>query len=88
MHPGEGNESTLRCNVDFVVFGHAIALADPLVVDDWVTCAAVRVVTSDDVDNLKRNPSAIVSAEDVYGDEVSASDANMVVLNQVRSMDC
>lgn len=86
--PGESNESDLQCNVNFAVSGNAVTLADPLVVDNWVTCAAVHVVTFDDVENLERESTATVQAGDIFGYEVSASDAEVVVLDQVMSADC
>lgn len=85
VYPGESTESTLECNVNVTVAGNAVVLVDPLVVDDWFTCAAMHILTSDDVDNLERDSTATVSAKDVYDFEVSASDTEVVELDQVRT---
>lgn len=48
-----------------------------------VTCTGSHVITAADVDNLERDSSASVSAEDEYATEVTSSSDVTVVLDQV-----
>lgn len=71
---------------DFTVSGNAVVLVDPLAIGDWFMCAAVHTLTSGDADNLERKSAARVSSGDMYDFELPPPDAQVVGLNQVRTM--
>ena len=66
------------------VSGSAVVLDEALVADNGFTCSAVYAITADDVNNLERDSTVTVYAKDVYGYEVSDSDAELVDLHQVK----
>lgn len=71
--------------MDATVTENTIVLADSLAVGDWFMCAASHILTSGDIDDLERDSFATGFAKDWYDFEVSASDAEVVKLNQVRT---
>lgn len=85
-HVSDAGLSTISCGVNVERKEAGVVLTSLLAADDSVLCTGTYALTGDDVDNLGRESLVTVSAQDKYGNDVVASVAETVTLEQVRSV--
>lgn len=76
-------ESTIVCTEAFAIFGGAVHISNPLVVNGGVSCKYTILLTAQDVDDLEKTAVVTVTARDEHDFHVTASATEVVPLSQV-----